>query len=137
MTLSYRGARYAYQPPTVEQLESDLKGQYRGHQLQFSYPHHIPPSHPVVTLTYRGVRYQTTATGATQPVTSAATGPLQDMLALRGRKAQTQRSAVMQELASVHHHNLYELLEHRIQVARSKGDEQLVAQLEQERHQLA
>lgn len=137
MNLSYRGVTYHYAPPTIEQLESDLNGQYRGHQVRFSYPRHIPASHPVVSLSYRGVPYRTTSTGAIQQAAPRAERPLQDLQTLQDRTARTQRGAVMQELASVHHRNLYELLERRIQVARSNGNERLVEQLEQERRQLA
>ncbi|MEO0406991.1 MAG: DUF4278 domain-containing protein [Cyanobacteria bacterium P01_A01_bin.135] len=139
MNLSYRGATYRYAPPTVEQLESDLVGRYRGHRVRFSYPRHLQTSHTAATLSYRGVPYRTGESSADQAAQPAprATRPLQDLLAFRSRAAQTQRGAVMQELASVHHQNLYQLLEHRIQVARDSGNQQLVDQLEQERRQMA
>jgi len=137
MNLSYRGVSHRYEPPTVEQLESDLSGQYRGCRVQFSYPRHIPAAHPVAELSYRGVSYRKTADGAIKPASRPVSRPLRDLLTFRNTKAQTQRSAVIKELSSVHNQNLYQLLERRIQVAHSKGDQRLVEQLEQERRQLA
>ncbi|MGB3614963.1 MAG: DUF4278 domain-containing protein [Elainellaceae cyanobacterium] len=137
MTLSYRGVSYRSESPTVEQLESDLSGQYRGHRMQFGYPRHIPATHPVVELTYRGVSYRTTATGAIESPSNSVSRPLRDLLTFRNRAAQTPRSTVIKELSSVHNRNLYQLLERRIQVARSSGNQKLVDQLEQERSQLA
>ncbi len=40
------------------------------------------------------------------------------------------------ELAKVHHANLLKNLEHRLQVARTQGDQNLIHLLEQERNQL-
>ncbi|MGF1514785.1 MAG: DUF4278 domain-containing protein [Elainellaceae cyanobacterium] len=136
MKLSYRGISYTQSPLAVEQMESDLSGSYRGHQFKFGYPRHIPASHPVVALSYRGVPYQTTATGDVQPVRPSQPQPLRDLAALREREPQMQQRAVMQDLAAVHHRNLYEMLERRIQSARAKGDQSLVEQLEQERRQM-
>ncbi len=135
MKLSFRGIPYPYEPQTVEQTESDVSGSYRGCRMLFNYPRHIPASHPVATLTYRGVPYQTSATGAIQPVHPAQPRPLRDLTALRDRQPQMQRTT-MQDLAAVHNQNVYAMLERRIQAARTKGDQSLLEQLEQERRQL-
>lgn len=46
------------------------------------------------------------------------------------------RTAQVQQAAAAHRANLRKILEHRLDVARAKGDETLVRQLEQEAHYL-
>lgn len=133
MKLSYRGISYTTEPPTVEQMESNLSGSYRGCGFQFGYPRHIPATHPVATLSYRGVPYRTTAAGEVRPVQPTQPRALRDLTALRDRKAQ---DCDLQALSAVHNRNLYQMLERRIQAARAKGDQALLEQLEQERRQM-
>ncbi|MBC6421481.1 MAG: hypothetical protein GDA43_09570 [Hormoscilla sp. SP5CHS1] len=47
------------------------------------------------------------------------------------------RHSVKQEVAKVHRANILENLEHRLQVARSRGDQELVRQLEKEKEQIS
>jgi hypothetical protein len=44
---------------------------------------------------------------------------------------------MLTEAAKVHQKNLEELLQHRLEVAKAKGDDMLVRQLEQEMQHLA
>ncbi|MEW6491205.1 MAG: hypothetical protein AB1589_01455 [Cyanobacteriota bacterium] len=46
------------------------------------------------------------------------------------------RNAQVQQAAAAHRANLRRILEHRLEVARAKGDETLIRQLEQEAHYL-
>jgi len=55
MTLQFLGQSYEANPTAIAPTESELSGQYRGHQVKFSQAQ--VASRANVTLTYRGIRY--------------------------------------------------------------------------------
>ncbi|WP_448601643.1 arginine synthesis PII-interacting regulator PirA [Thermoleptolyngbya sp.] len=136
MRLTYRGHDYEQElVPPVEMRDSGSVGLYRGRELHFSYPRHIPVPQPVNRLQYRGVAYHTTETGEVNSI-GRVVRPAAQPQARRAIAHAPARLVDQQELAKVHHQYLMERLQRRLEVARAKGDDALIRQLEQERHQL-
>ncbi|OKH28463.1 DUF4278 domain-containing protein [Chroogloeocystis siderophila] len=138
MKLTYRGVNYESSVPNMEMTEGGIGGQYRGVNWKQRYPRHIPVPQPVVGLKYRGasyslghpidveaslVRRQYTETAKTQ---------------LRANQVSTasSRQRVLEELNHTHIANIRQNLEHRLQVARARGDKKLIQMLEVEAEQL-
>jgi hypothetical protein len=137
MKLTYRGTRYDYEPNTVDMLDSQAVGRFRGQAVTFKYPRHIPVQ-PVRELTYRSVPYATTAEGTTRAITSPVqTQPAVPSLSFAQSvsAAATARQQALAEAARVHHQSILNSLQHRIEVAKARGDEMLLAQLEREMQQ--
>lgn len=139
MRLSYRGVSYEYNPVTTDSVESTVTGQYRGRHFNFAYPRHIPVPQPVANLNYRGVPYRTTATGKIEAIapTPKASSPATRMTGRHTWAGNQTRIAIMDEVARIHRQNIEMLLQHRIEVARAKGDQTLLQQLENEMRQTA
>ena len=114
MKLGYRGVAYEYEPATIDMTEGEIGGKYRGQPWRCSYPRHIPVPHPPLDLKYRGVAYRTNSRNTEHAI--AATGN--------------------PELVETHLANIRRRLEHRLQVAKSTGDERLIRMLEAESRQL-
>jgi hypothetical protein len=150
MKLSYRGIGYDYAPSDLDMLAGESGGQYRGQNYKFYYPRHIPVAVPIVGLTYRGLSIgahsaqsvdreisesfgtdvapqQTTA----QPVTTKQPAQV-NVTPLRAHRRQ-----LLQQVADTHRSNIRQRLEHRLHVARERGDQVLVQMLEAEYQQLA
>jgi hypothetical protein len=145
MKLCYRGVDYDYNPPSLEVRDSEITGHYRGRSVNFRYVSHLPVPQPVANYTYRGVGYSTNSQG--QVVSTAATvEPSAEAVAQRQPVFQAQRAAgsglqarrhLLREAAEAHRINIQRSIQHRIEVARSQGNDQLLRQLEDELHQLA
>ncbi len=136
MKLCYRGVEYDYTPPVLEVTESELIGRYRGKTQHFSYVKHIPFPQAEADLSYRGKAYHVNRQGHAEAPASTpdlAQGsrfhPVFDSVAAA-------RRTLLQESARVHQENIRRSLERRMSVAQSKGDKELVRQLEEEMHQL-
>lgn len=125
MKLTYRGVSYEYNPCPQEMTEGKILGKYRGQAWNIRYPRHMTIPQPITELKYRGVPYRTTATGGIQGVNTTTPA--------LGHIAQPQFS----EVAKIHHSYLLQRLQHRISVAKAKGDANLVHLLEEESRQLA
>jgi hypothetical protein len=141
MRLFYRNASYDYEPVPVNMAETSLNGRYRGQNFQFQYPKHIPVPQPVLNLKYRGVAYQTTPDGSTTTIKPAvkpvvrAVAPARvtaDVMSGQLHSAFFNHQAMMGEVANVHRQNIQRRLQHRLEVAKAKGDVTLISQLEQE-----
>ncbi|GAB4152391.1 MAG: hypothetical protein Fur0046_31980 [Cyanobacteria bacterium J069] len=134
MRLTYRGNDYEPGSVPMQMRESGSIGLYRGQELYFSYPRHVPVPQPVNRLQYRGVSYCTSETGELTSTGFVA----RSVSPLQSRHAVSKLTPLVdhQELAKVHHQYLMERLQRRLEVARAKGDDRLVHQLEQEQHQL-
>ena len=131
MELSYRGIRYEYIPQDINVVEGDVGGKYRGSVWRFHRLEAAPAPQPVLHLTYRGVRYVTgTAEQAAAPPVQPSAEPktlLGSLFAASRRQHQKFDAVAQQHLA-----NIRQTLEHRIQVAKEKGDWELVRLLEME-----
>lgn len=132
MKLTYRGANYEYNPLNCELPATEMSGKYRGVAWKRDYPRHIPHTQPVAELKYRGVGYYV--------------GDPLDVELMRLSKEHTNSASETQpckikkfgdELGRTHLANIRRNLEHRLEVAREKGDCNLVRLLEEEVKQLA
>lgn len=143
MKLSYRGVRYDSVSTPISMVESEGVGHYRGGSFHFTYPRHIPVPQPVLELKYRGVAYQTNAKGGAEsisPAMRAAKAAVRDVFRPTGvdqaRSAIRSRQAILGEVAKVHRQNIERSLQHRIEVAKARGDQNLVNILEREMQQI-
>lgn len=128
MKLIYRGVDYEYDPT-----------QGRTHPVD-----RVWLSREPITLTYRGNRYQL---DPTQPARSIAEERPRELI-YRGNRywigapdgkpmlGKVSKPRQVQNLAAMHRENLQRNLQHRIEIARKKGDQALIALLEAERRQL-
>ncbi|MBW4633854.1 MAG: DUF4278 domain-containing protein [Iphinoe sp. HA4291-MV1] len=133
MKLIYRGVNYEHNPLTVEPTAaSEISGKYRGGTWKHNYPRHIPQNQPTAELKYRGVSYYIGE-------------PLQVELMIRSKQhsnavktAQVEQpKKIGGELTKTHITNIRRNLEHRLQVATEKGDQNLIRLLEDEARQIA
>lgn len=133
MKLTYRGASYDYEPPTIDMMEGELGGKYRGQPWRVSYPRHIPVPQSAVELKYRAVSYNTgdvENAGIPAPAAPATNVPI---WAVSPRSAS---HTVVSEVSQIHRANICQNLERRIEAAKARGDKQLLQMLEQESQQL-
>lgn len=137
MKLCYRGVSYDYTPPMLEVSESEILGQYRGRSLKFSYVKHVPFPQPKADLAFRGALYRTDTYGRVESASNTQNAvhrskftPVFDSMAAARRQ-------LLQESAAVHQESIRRSLEHRLEVAQTQGDEELMHQLEDELHQIA
>ncbi len=137
MKLCYRGVDYDYNPPSLEVRDSELTGCYRGRSMNFSYVSHIPVPQPVATYTYRGVSYSTNSQGQVQPPTVLERQPVFQAKRMAAGRGFTARRHLLREAAEAHRVNIQQSIQHRIEVARAQGNDQLLQQLEDELHQIA
>lgn len=132
MRLSYRGAQYESNQPSLEVTESEILGKYRGANWRCQTLQEVPVPQSVTTLKYRGVAYIPGQAAVTRPVDVASGRALQ-------QRSVTIPEAlpVLKEVARIHRSNLERNLERRLQIARRQGNQGLVSLLEAERKQLA
>ena len=132
MKLTYRGVNYEG-TPALEVTEGEIGGTYRGQQWKSRYVRHIPEPTPVHNLRYRGIAYRTGQPTAAIPKTvEQPTAVRWHQTVLTGNKRE-----VLDELTSNHMKNICRSLEHRLAVAKAKGDDNLIQLLEAESKQLA
>jgi len=143
MKLSYRGVSYEHNSPEIEMMTGAVGGKYRGATWNHKYLRHIPVPQPKVDLKYRGVAYSTgdpidvevvrlrreysQVNGLATPTTA---------IAAKQTPLRCDRASVVRELHSTHLDHLRRNLERRLQIAREKGDNQLIQLLEAESRQL-
>lgn len=149
MKLIYRGASYEYNSASLEVREVDaLRHHHNAHQrcqtlAEANYPliyrgatyttAQVAQSLASVTvsgspqlLTYRGVQYTRNANGIVEFARSA-----------KASLAPKTITSAFIEATTVHHENLRRNVQHRLEVAKGQGDQNLVTQLEAESKQLA
>lgn len=130
MKLSYRGASYDYNQPTLEITEGEILGKYRGATWRCHTLQEVPTPQPTANLTYRGTRY-TTGSGSEAGISYQK----QVKKTEAAVKIPSTLSAA-KEIARIHQANLQRNLERRLQAARLRGDQTLVQLLEAEFNQL-
>ncbi|MBD2113925.1 MULTISPECIES: arginine synthesis PII-interacting regulator PirA [Cyanophyceae] len=137
MKLCYRGVDYDYNPPSLEVRESELTGSYRGRPIKFSYVKHLPITQPIGNYTYRGVSYSTNCHGQIESSTAASDRqPVLQAERTAAGKGLPARRHLLQEAAEAHRTSIQQSTQHRIEVARAQGNDQLLKQLEAELHQV-
>ena len=122
MKLTYRGANYEYDIPTVDMIEGEVAGKYRGQNWNYRYPRHIPTPNK-----YGGRNYTTkrdSQAGDRDVATASA-------------PAAVESYPTVVEVAQVHRANICNILDRRQQAAKAKGDERLLRLLELEWQQMA
>lgn len=132
MKRSYRGVNYIGEPSTLEVTEGEIGGLYRGQNWRFHYAKHMPEPLPSQNLQYRGVAYRNS-----QPAVPVLSKQEESVTPIaRWQWSNRHKREVLDELTRSHLQNIRRSLEHRLQVAKAKGDEQLVRMLEKESEQL-
>ena len=116
MQLTYRGANYEYDIPTVDTIEGEVAGRSRGQNWNYRYPRHIPVPKAVGGANHIAKR-DTAAFSAPAAVESSPT--------------------TFAEVAQVHRAYICSILDRRQQVAAAKGDERLLRLLEIESKHMA
>lgn len=122
MNLTYRGANYEYDIPTVDMIEGEVAGKYRGQNWNYRYPRHIPAPNK-----YGGRNYTTkrdSQAGDRDVAAASAAGAVKSY-------------PTGVEVAQVHRANICNILDRRQQAAKAKGDERLLRLLELEWQQMA
>ncbi|WP_448561726.1 DUF4278 domain-containing protein [Trichothermofontia sp.] len=150
MKLTYRGVSYEPAPSTLPVVEEPVGGIYRGAVWRRHRPQQEPALQPPVQLTYRGVPYAAhlfhapAAVAVAEPTAATVTQPEmpQDILAQQAAVAafhfpRKSKRKLLSETWQRHRQNVRLSTEHRLEVARQKGDTRLVQMLEQELDQLA
>lgn len=137
MKLVYRGNTYDSDPVAVDLVESATVGQYRGQTYRFTYPRHIPVPQTAADLKYRGVAYHRDAQGNVTSAVTPTPARQETQPAYFISEPSLSRKAKLAEAAKVHHETIRRHLQHRLEVARQKGDQTLIQQLEHEMQQIA
>ncbi len=140
MKLTYRGLDYDYDPPTIDMMESEAGGLYRGCRWQVCYPRHIPVTQPSHELKYRGVAYCSFDTNEAQGLDSTSATIPAEVKTIKKTGVFSnpkQQKAMRQEFARIHQANICRSLERRMNVAQAKGDRKLINLLQQESKDLA
>ncbi|HAX85168.1 MAG TPA: hypothetical protein DCY91_02640 [Cyanobacteria bacterium UBA11370] len=134
MKCSYRGVSYEENAAsTLEVTEGEIGGTYRGHNWRVHYLRHIPEPAPVHDLKWRGVAYRT---GQPKVIESIPVVSSVATVAVKRSLTRQQRKKVLDEIATMHLKNIQRSLEHRLEVAKANGDENLVRVLEKESEQM-
>ena len=129
MQLSYRGANYEQDVPSLEMTDSEITGKYRGQAVTYRYPRHIPVPQATPQLKYRGVTYCTNPRANAEAAFAApAAEGTPDSVGSKPQK----RQELMKQLEETHYRNICRRLEHRLEVARKRGDRDLLRMLEEE-----
>lgn len=147
MKYSYRGVEYTPVSPSVEVTETEIIGHYRGtpcRRRQYATTDLHQPTH---VMTYRGVEYgqgvnhSTTRQESPLPQTPRIPDVVPQSISVGTALNYSRPSGRLglrdvSDLEKVHNTFIRQTLEHRLAVAKRKGDQGLVQMLEQEQHQL-
>jgi len=139
-TLRYRSVGHQQNPNIVDDVESKDVGRYRGRQTSFAYPRHIPVPQTTADLQYHGIQYCVNTDGEVEAIAPDAVNTVSTIVTpkvMTMRPMINARKALMREVSNVHRQNIQRSLQHRINVAKEHGNDQLVRQLEQEMQQFA
>lgn len=139
MRLTYRGAHYQSQQPSLETTESEILGKYRGQEYPIQHPRHMAVPEGVAALKYRGQPYLSERTGMTVDTMQARSNPSVRTTSFvdRHSSACPTRQRALDAAARQHFQNIKERLDHRLQVAKAKGDHALIRMLEDEFRQIS
>ncbi len=122
MRLSYLGVNYQDAPSVLEVTDREIGSTYRGQDRQFRYVRHIPKPTSINNRQSRGISYRTPQPVCAVPVRNVS--PTHNM------------REVLDEMMSSHRRSIQLSLEHRLKVAKAKGDQNLVRLLEAESKQM-
>jgi hypothetical protein len=122
MKLTYRGVNYEYDIPTVDMIEGEVAGKYRGQNWNYRYPRHIPVPQK------SGGPHNTTKR-------DSQAGD-RDVAAASAPYSAVKSYPTVVEVAQVHRANICNILDRRQQAAKANGDETLLRLLEIESRQM-
>lgn len=135
MNFSYRGINYNQEPLTLDMVEGNQSGKYRGQTLTYRYPRHVTHLQPKI-LQYRGVAYSTQSAPLNQDSISSQSSEKSQSCVCSLAQTPSRKPKVT-TIAQIHLENLRQNLEYRLRVAKTKGDEYLINLLEREYQDLA
>lgn len=141
MKLSDYGISDESNLPNLELTEGKIGSEYRSTTGRQKYLRHIPVPHSKIDLKYHGVvcsvddqvDVAVTELGKNNDKVAASTIATTTEVVLN----KSSRQQVLEELHNTHLNNIRRNLEYRLQVARAKGDQNLINLLELEAQQLA
>ncbi|UBF28086.1 DUF4278 domain-containing protein [Kovacikia minuta CCNUW1] len=131
MKLSYRGVNYEFTPPSLEVTEGEILGKYRGVNWRCHTLQETPIPQINQTLTYRGVSYGPNRVNNQVPTMGAQAGSTRTL-----KPVVPKAFPVRKQAEEVHRANLLRNLERRLQVAKERGDQNLISLLEAESRQI-
>jgi hypothetical protein len=141
MQLTYRGAHYDYNPRSAEAVrESNVSRairpafnlHYRGsvYTVDPNAEPNLPVLKPTAQLVYRGSTYALNGWTKTAAVQGA-------VRTVSTESHFNQKAFGSAEIATIHRSNLHTNVQRRLQVARERGDQNLISLLERELQQIA
>ena len=141
MESTYRDNNYESNQFNVELVEGEIGVEHQGTNWKQKYPRHIRVPQPKIDLNYRGVESTSDDSIDREANQLQREYITANSVAVPGKNevvpTKTSRQQVLEELNQTHLNNLRRNLEHRLQVAREKGDEDLIRLLEAEFEQIA
>ncbi len=141
MESTYRDNNYEPNQFNVELIEGEIGVEYQATNWKQKYPRHIRVPQPKIDLNYRGVESTTDAPIDLEVNLLQREYIAANSVAVPGKNevvpTKSSRQQVLEELNQTHLNNLRRNLERRLQVAREKGDENLIRLLEAEFEQIA
>ncbi len=135
MKLRYRGVTYEREPSTLEVIEGEVGGKYRGENWHHSYPRHMTHLRNKPSMEYRGVAYSSISHGV-QSNTIATSSVEEKACCCSVYLPKQPVFTVINEAAKIHWENIRRSLGRRLEVAEASGNKNLVSLLEQESKQL-
>ncbi len=133
MRLSYPGINHEDARSTLEVTDNEINNLCRGQNQHLRYARHIPNPLQSHDRKFCGVAYRSAHPSVPVPRVNYQSNAT---VSCRKWSTQAQRE-VLDELASSHLNNIRRSLEHRLRVAKAKGDDNLVQLLEAESKQMA
>ncbi|HBK96797.1 MAG TPA: hypothetical protein DD001_05405, partial [Microcoleaceae bacterium UBA10368] len=106
MKLSYRGSNYDYDIPTVDMIEGEVAGKYRGHNWNYRYPRHLRGSQQAQDWQQRD-RDRLKHTNRSPKAD-------EDVAAVRS-------ALTVEDIVKVHRANICNILDRRLQAAKARG----------------
>ena len=140
MKLNNRAFNYEPNLSNIELTESEIVDKCQATDGKQKYPRHIPVPQPKIELKSPGVECSTGDLIDIEANQLRQNYIADDSVAVPRKNevvlTKTKRQQLLEELNNVHLNNLRRNLERRLQVAREKGDENLIRLLEAEFEQL-
>ncbi|MGB3652359.1 MAG: DUF4278 domain-containing protein [Rivularia sp. (in: cyanobacteria)] len=133
MKLIYRGIKYEYAPVAVEVTTEGVCGKYRGAEWKCHHSEYTSLSN-AAELKYRGATYYS---GNPEKVEELKQRKKLNSIFAASKNLFASNQPHNDELAKIHLANLQRNLQRRLEVAKQKGDENLIRILEEEANQLS
>ncbi|MEO1428037.1 MAG: DUF4278 domain-containing protein [Cyanobacteria bacterium J06633_8] len=134
MKLIYRGIKYEHSPVTVEVTTAGVCGKYRGAEWKCHYSQYTPVTDNAVELKYRGVSYYS---GNPEKVEELKKRKKLSFIFGDSKKISFRNRVSRNQRNKTHQQNLLRDAQRRLEVAKRKGDENLISILQDEVNQLS